>query len=136
MLHYIFILSYLIFADLIDFLFNHVSSAKKHCTEQKMKFSIKDFFSKCVNKSAGNCCLLAYILNKNLNANGQSEITVTFALFNQSEEYKSSRKKGVLENKDNIQKANIQKGYIKKQQQQQQKPQKFRINCKTNNAHN
>ena len=54
-----------------------------------------------------------------------------FALFNQVEEWKSARKKSVLENKNGVTgaKANIQKGNDKK------KTKKFSLDCKPNNIH-
>ena len=54
-----------------------------------------------------------------------------FALFNQVEEWKSARKKSVLENKNGVTgaKANIQKGNDKK------KNKKFSLDCKPNNIH-
>ena len=55
-----------------------------------------------------------------------------FALFNQVEEWKSARKKSVLENKNGVTgaKANIQKGNDKKK-----KTKKFSLDCKPNNIH-
>ena len=60
---------------------------------------------------------MAYFLNGNFNVTGSSDITIMmFALFNQVEEWKSARKKSVLENKNGVTgaKANIQKGNDKK----------------------
>ena len=89
MLHYIFIHSYLIFVNFVDVSFSHVNSRKQTLlvgTHLKWKFKSD------------------WVIRNN--------IVMTFAWYNESEEYRSTKKKGVLEKKNGITgvKANIQKG--------------------------
>ena len=90
MLHNIFIHSYLIFVNFVDISFSHVNSWKQTLlvgTHLKWKFKSD------------------LVIGNN--------IVMTFASYNESEEYKSTKKKkGALEKKNGITgvKANIQKG--------------------------
>ena len=71
MLHYIFIHSYLIFVRLVDVSFSHANSGKQ-------TFLVGIYFKWEFNSD--------WVIRNN--------IVMTFALFNQSEEYRSARKKG------------------------------------------